>query len=147
MSYQPESTNSNSLTIFYDGKCPLCSAEMRSLKRQDTNNRIILFDLHNPQLAKEYSEINFSEAMKILHGYYQGKLLLGLEVTHRAWTLVGKGLWVAPLNWPVLITVCHWFYLLIAKYRHPISTLLGNRLKIEPTNCDGKKCSHTSPKS
>jgi predicted DCC family thiol-disulfide oxidoreductase YuxK len=134
------------LTIFYDGKCPLCSAEMRSLKKHDTNQQINLFDLHNPDLEKLYPEVDFSKAMKILHGYYQGKILLGLEVTHRAWTMVGKGFWVAPLNWPILKTISHWFYLLIAKHRHPISAILARALKIQPSICEDERCSNKASK-
>jgi len=139
-------SNTRMLTIFYDGKCPLCSAEMRSLKKHDKENQIALFDLHHPELKQRYPDLNFSKAMKILHGYYQGQVLLGLEVTHRAWTLVGRGFWVAPLNWPILKNISHWFYLLIAKHRHPISTMLAKALKIEASNCEGKSCTHKEPK-
>ncbi|MFQ3235874.1 MAG: putative DCC family thiol-disulfide oxidoreductase YuxK [Paraglaciecola sp.] len=113
------------LTIFYDAKCPLCTTEMNHLKEYDKNNVITLVDLHQQDFANLYPEIKFIDAMNILHGAYNGKLLLGLEVTHRAWTLVGKGFWVAPLNWPVIKQLSHWVYLGLAKYRHPISTTLA----------------------
>ena len=87
------------LTIFYDGNCPICTKEMGHLKKHDTDNLISLVDIHQNDFESKYPSVKFTDAMKILHGYYQGQLLLGLEVTHRAWTLVGKGFWVAPLNW------------------------------------------------
>jgi predicted DCC family thiol-disulfide oxidoreductase YuxK len=127
------------LTIFFDGNCPLCNAEMKSLKKHDNKNVIKLVDVHNTEFAKSYPEINMTDALKILHGQYQGELLLGLEVTHRAWTLVGKGFWVAPLNWPILKTLSHLLYLGIAKYRQPISSTLAKLFNLK-TNCNSGVC-------
>ena len=78
--------------------------------------------------------------MKILHADYNGKLLLGLEVTHRAWTLVGKGFWVAPLNWPIIKTLSHWFYLGLAKYRHQISFVLAKLFRLNNKTCTKGTC-------
>ena len=118
------------LTIFYDGHCPMCSSEMQHLTRNDHKNIIKLVDLHEDSFAENYPEIDFDYAMKILHGSYRGNNLLGLEVTHRAWTLVGKGFWVAPLDWPIIKQVAHRVYLLVAKYRHPISGWLSRTFGI-----------------
>ena len=128
------------LTIFYDGQCPLCSTEMQHLKQHDKADLIHLVDLHQADFSTLYPDINVDEGMKILHGTYQGERLLGLEVTHRAWTLVGKGFWVAPLNWPVIKTLSHWVYLVVAKYRHPISAFLAKRLGITATHCNSGTC-------
>ena len=128
------------LTIFYDGNCPLCSAEMRSLKRHDQQNKIQLVDLHSDVFAQQYPEINFDAAMRTLHANYNGQVLRGLQVTHRAWTLIGKGFWVAPLNWPVIRTISHWIYLLVARFRHPLSSILAKALNIKATNCHSKQC-------
>ena len=95
------------LTIFYDGNCPMCATEMAHLKKHDTDNRISLVDIHQDDFSARYPSVCFDDAMKILHGHYKSQLLLGLEVTHRAWTLVGKGFWVAPLNWPIIKTISH----------------------------------------
>jgi predicted DCC family thiol-disulfide oxidoreductase YuxK len=128
------------LTIFYDGQCPMCSTEIRHLKKYDKDNLIKAVDIHKKDFASLYPEINFHQAMQILHATYQGKLLLGLEVTHRAWTLVGKGFWVAPLNWPGMKTVSHWGYLGLAKYRHQISACLTKLPGIKTDNCTTGTC-------
>lgn len=125
------------LVIFYDGKCPLCVTEMKSLKLRDKDNQISLIDIYSHELNQKFPEININEAKGILHGIYQGKLLLGLSVTHRAWTIVGKGFWVAPLNWPVFKTVSHWVYLFFAKYRHPISSVLSKLFNLKEKQCTG----------
>lgn len=128
------------LTIFFDGACPLCNTEMQKLKNNDKQNVIKLVDLHSTEFKEMYPEINFTEALKILHGSYQGRLLLGLEVTHKAWTLVGKGFWVAPLNWPIFKTLSHWLYLGLAKYRHPISTVLAKLFHLKANDCQSGVC-------
>ena len=128
------------LTIFYDGNCPLCATEMNHLKEHDKKNTIFLVDIHQDGFESLYPNIDFSAAMKILHATYNGKLLLGLEVTHRAWTIVGKGFWVAPLNWPVIKTLSHWVYLGLAKYRHQISSFFAKVFGIKTTNCISGTC-------
>ena len=128
------------LEIFYDSKCPLCASEMKHLKEKDHNNFIRLVDLHSSDLRKLYPNINFDKAMKILHGYYNGQLLLGLQVTHRAWTIVGKGFWVAPLNWPVLKQLSHVIYLGVAKNRQQISNTLSKLLNLKVVQCNSGVC-------
>ena len=128
------------LTIFYDSQCPLCATEMQHLKKFDKDHQISLVDLHQNEFQSLYPEINFNHAMKILHGDYQGKKLLGLEVTHRAWTIVGKGFWVAPLNWPIIKTVSHWCYLLLARYRHQISACMAKVFGLDTSHCSSGTC-------
>ncbi|PKF62656.1 DUF393 domain-containing protein [Psychromonas sp. psych-6C06] len=128
------------LTIFYDGKCPLCSLEMQKLKRADKYNRIILEDIHQPEFRTRFPEISVTKALQILHGLYQGKQLLALDVTHRAWSLVGKGVWVAPLQFPVIKQVSHQAYLLLANYRYPISQFISQRFSIGTKRCSTGTC-------
>lgn len=126
---------SNKLTIFYDGNCPMCNLEMQKLKMHDKQNLITLENLHQANFNDKYPNIDSAKAMKILHGEYQNKILLGLDVTHRAWTLVGKGFFVAPLQFPIVKQLSHGVYLLLAKYRHPISNFLYQRLGIGNKKC------------
>ncbi|MGJ8681680.1 thiol-disulfide oxidoreductase DCC family protein [Paraglaciecola sp.] len=130
----------NTLTIFYDGHCPLCSLEMDKLKRYDKLDRIVLVNLHQENFSREYPDIDTNKAMQILHGRYQGKTLLALDVTHRAWTLVGKGVFVAPLSFPIIRQIAHLGYLLLAKYRQPISECLYQRFGIGLKTCKQGTC-------
>lgn len=127
------------LTIFYDGQCPMCCLEMDKLVKRDKDNRIELVNIHNNEFL-DYPDINKQEAMRVLHGRYQGNLLLALDVTHRAWQLVGLGFWVAPLQWPVIKPMAHQIYLLVAKYRHPISSFLHRRFGLGKAHCDNGVC-------
>lgn len=130
----------NTLIIFYDGNCPLCTLEMQKLKRHDTNKLIVLEDLHQENFVSRFPNVDIDKAMKVLHGRYQGKTLLALDVTHRAWTLVGKGALVAPLQFPIIKQLAHGGYLLVAKYRQPISHFIYKRFGIGVKTCDQGTC-------
>jgi predicted DCC family thiol-disulfide oxidoreductase YuxK len=131
---------SEKLTIFYDGNCPLCGLEMQKLKAHDSHNLITLENLHQENFEEVFPAISFDKAMNILHGQFQGKILLGLNVSHRAWTLVGKGALVAPLQFPVIKQLSHGVYLLLAKYRHPISSFIYRRFGIGLNSCEQGTC-------
>ena len=117
------------LTIYYDGHCPLCMKEMQLLKHHDNKNSILFVDLHNHDFSKEHPHIITSEAIRILHGQLDtGELLLGLDVTCKAWSLVGKHKWLAILRWPLIRTIADLIYRVFARYRSKISYLLtGNK--------------------
>lgn len=137
--------NTSILTIFYDGQCPLCCAEMRKLKKLDKCNQINLINIHSQTFIDSYPDISFDSAMSVLHGIYKDKLLLGLEVTHRAWSLVGKGFWLAPLNWPLIKPISHGCYLIVAKYRQPISSALAKVFNMDTTQCKSGVCFDNKP--
>ena len=134
------STNKQQLVIYYDGHCPLCSLEMLKLKQHDKHNNILLEDLHQKDFELQFPHISFDRAMAILHGEYNGKILLGLDVTHKAWQLVDKGVYVAPLQWPIIKQLSHGIYLIIAKYRQPISRFLNKHLGLGIRTCNPEQC-------
>jgi len=96
---------------------------------------IILVNLHDNDFENNFSHIDPNQAMRILHGEYQGNILLALDVTHRAWTLVGKGWLVAPLQFPIIKQISHAIYLILAKYRQPISKFIYQHLGIGNNTC------------
>ncbi|GLP96977.1 thiol-disulfide oxidoreductase DCC family protein [Paraferrimonas sedimenticola] len=130
----------NTLTIFYDGECPLCCMEMDKLKTLDAKGRIDLVDLHTAGFEFHCLGIEKATAMRMLHGLYKGEVLTALDVTHKAWQLVGRGFWVAPLQWPVVKQVAHGVYLGFAKYRHPISNFFHKRFGIGKPHCEDGVC-------
>ena len=80
-----------SLTIFYDGTCPLCAKEMAALAKHDVENKIQTIDIYSEAFS-DYPQIDADAANTVLHALDEnGKLLLGLDVTYQAWRLVGKG--------------------------------------------------------
>ena len=125
------------LTIFYDGRCALCSTEMKRLKELDLNNRIALANIFADDFAKRHPTVNVEDANRILHGMRgTGELIYGLDVTVLAWTLVGKGKWVAPLRWPIVKQLADAAYIFFARHRQQISRLMKRSSAI--TKCDFK---------
>lgn len=116
------------LTIYYDSHCPLCNKEMQHLKNYDDYNRIHLEDLHQQGFEAKFPHIDHDSAMNFLHGESAGEVLTGLDVTHKAWSLVGKAHWVSFLKWPVVNCFAKKGYQIFAKHRHTISRVLtGNK--------------------
>lgn len=123
------------LTIFYDGFCPLCVKEMDHLKRYDNSNSIKLIDIQT-SIMEQYPTIDAKEASSILHALdSQGNLILGLDVTYQAWSLVGKGWLYAPLRWKLIKPFADKAYLHFAKNRYRWSKWLTGK-----SRCDSGQC-------
>jgi len=129
------------LTIFYDSQCPLCLAEMQQLKAYDHAGRLNFVNLNTDNFSQHYPHIDQNHANRILHGQLEtGEILLGLDVTYRAWSLVGKHKWLALLRWPIIRHLADGVYLLFARYRYSISYLLTGK-----SRCSGQ-CALDYPK-
>ena len=120
------------LTIFYDGGCPLCAAEMSHLNSLDTSGKIAFEDIFAVDFEARFPHIDQREADRILHGQLaDGELIFGLDVTYQAWVLVGKRKWVAVLRWPVVKQLADLGYLFFARYRYTISRLITGQSRCE----------------
>ena len=123
------------LTLFYDATCPLCVAEMRELKRHDNQNHITLVDIFQDNFTNEYPEINPSKARDILHALYKTEpnkpatLLLGLDVTAKAWEMVEQKKWIQWLRLPVIKWFADKAYLVFARNRYRFSFLFTGKAK------------------
>ena len=112
------------LTFFFDGLCGLCDFEVEHLKRLDTNASISFEDIHDTNFEARFPSISRDTASRVLHGQLaSGELIQGLDVTCLAWTLVGKGRWVAWLRWPVIKSLSDCAYRAFALNREWISKL------------------------
>ena len=125
------------LTIFFDGRCALCAKEMKSLKELDRHNRITFANIFAHDFAKNYASVNVEDANRVLQGMKDtGELIYGLDVTVLAWTLVGKGKWVAPLRWPIIKQIADVAYIFFARNREQISRFIMRSRPV--TRCDFK---------
>ena len=129
-----------SLVMFYDNHCPLCCFEIEKLKRLDKRNVIIFIDLHDNEAMLSFPDINKPQALQVIHGYQDGKLVKGIEVTIAAWSLVGKKQWVKPLSWSLVLPVAKLLYRLFAKYRHTISRSLARIFGLKNPDCQTGGC-------
>ncbi len=119
-------------TVFYDGYCPLCVAEMQKLHDWDKHEQLNLVDIQRPDFSRRYPELERSALNARLHGYTEeGELLKGLEVTYEAWRRVGRGGWIAPLRWPVIKWLADGCYLMFARHRYLVSRLITGKARCD----------------
>lgn len=122
------------LTLFFDGYCPLCVAEMKMLAELDNGNNFFFEDIHAADFELRYPTIDPIKADKILHALYEnGSMIFGLDVTHQAWRTVGGKPWLVLLRWPIIRWFSDCCYRVFAKNRYFISWLLTGQKRC--TNC------------
>tara|TARA_Y100001968_G_C19435494_1_gene759410 strand:- start:2080 stop:2472 length:393 start_codon:yes stop_codon:yes gene_type:complete len=118
--------NSLTLTILFDGGCPLCKREISFLKSKDKNGYISFVDINSIDYKPElFSGISYRDAMKRIHAIKaSGVILKDLNVFREAYKLVGFGWFYAPTSWPLFNTVFDFLYTIWARYR---LTLTGRK--------------------
>ena len=129
------------LTLFYDSSCPLCAREMEALARLNAENKLAFEDIHAKDFTLRYPEIDPRKASAIFHGRCQGgEMIYGLDVSIRAWNLLGKMKWLKLLRLPIVRIFSDLGYRFFARYRSQISFALTGKSKC--SECDLKK--HTT---
>lgn len=118
-------TITEKLTIYFDGNCPLCLAEIHFLEHHNHRGLLCFVNLHTLDAT---NEINCELAMKTIHGRIGDTLMSGPSVFQEAYKRT-------DLQWVNYFFSFAWFrfiyarfYWLFAKYRHSISKLIGRCL-------------------
>lgn len=103
-------------TLYYDGQCPLCSAEMQKLQNH-SNGQLQLQDIH---LLKDDSDLPDKQALlTVLHlRNSEGEFLMGLDANVAAWQHTRFGFLLAWLRWPLIGSVADLIYNHWAKRRY-----------------------------
>ena len=102
-------------TLYYDGKCPLCSREIACLRRLQWRD-LDFADVH--QLT-EYSEDSRQKMLKVLHlRDSNGHWHTGVDATVMAWSYTPYGWLFKPLRWPMIRQVVDWVYSIWAARRY-----------------------------
>lgn len=128
------------LTIFYDSQCPLCMLEMQELVKFDTQKQIRLVDLHSSEFRQDYTFIDASKAMKVLHGQLaNGEMIYGLDVSCTAWAITGKYRWLKILRWPVIKFFADLGYRFFARYRSTIALILTGKKQCTACSISNKQ--------
>jgi predicted DCC family thiol-disulfide oxidoreductase YuxK len=114
------------LTLFYDGGCPVCSREMRFLKKKDSKNLISFIDISSSDFNPSEYNKDQDTFMKQIHARLpDGTLITGMEVFRQAYQRVGHGWILFPTKFPVIKQLADICYALFAKNRMRISKFLS----------------------
>lgn len=95
-------------TLYYDGSCPLCSAEISKLKKL-SNGGLELKNIH--ELNEGDVDINKALLLSRLHlKTADGEWITGLKANIGAWQHTSFGPLWRMLDWPMINWVSHWCY-------------------------------------
>lgn len=108
------------LTVLYDGNCALCRASVARVRRMDLGGRIELLDLHDPDAAARFPQVDREEALRWMQAVDRaGRVYSGAD----AWARIGLALpgWKL-LAWVLLVPGIHFIawqiYAWIARNRY-----------------------------
>ena len=108
-----------SLTLLYDGACPLCLREVKFLKRRDLHGKLAFVDIDQPAYdPDQWQGISYRSAMARIHAIRaDGEILKDVAVFREAYRCVGLGWIYAPTQWPLIGSLIDQIYALWAAQR------------------------------
>jgi len=78
------------IDVFYDGDCPVCTREVRWLRRRDRRKRIRFVDIAAPGFDAREAGVSLEALMDRIHGRLpDGTIIEGVEVFRRLYASVG----------------------------------------------------------
>ena len=112
--------NNYPMTLFFDGRCPLCVREMRALRRRDRAARLRFVDVRAPGFA-EPAGATLDDMLTAIHARTaQGRLVAGVETVRLAYEAVGLGWLLAPTAWGPLRGASERAYAWLARHRFAV---------------------------
>jgi len=110
---------SQEITVYYDGKCSLCSREIAHYRRIAPEGVVNWADITEDAaefMAKGYS---LSDGLKLLHATdKQGKMHIGVDAFLLIWKRLPYWKWLgAVVSLPPIRAVANWLYKRFASYR------------------------------
>ena len=119
-----EQTQLETLSIFYDGNCPLCLAEIHILKNNNQQQLLKFINLHDEHAVDQ--TINCELALQIIHAQLaSGKVIKGPKVFEEAYKRSNLTVMKWLFSFKLFQQFYAMFYLFFAKFRHQISKVIG----------------------
>lgn len=112
------------LSIFYDGNCPLCLAEIHVLKNNNQQQLLKFIDVHDKNALGQ--TISCDLALKVIHAQLaSGKVIKGPKVFEEAYKRSDLTVMKWLFSYKLFQGLYAIFYPIFAKFRHQISKLIG----------------------
>ncbi len=123
-----------SIEVYFDGDCPLCSKEIAWLKRRDAHGGIHEINIAARDFASPEGYTQDQLMARIHARLPSGQMIEGVEVFRHLYAIVGLGAWVPASRLPGIRHVLDASYRIFARFRVP----LGRRCtaatcRIKPT--------------
>ena len=114
------------LTLFYDGQCPLCQAEILFLSGRNQANLLEFIDIHTSRYDPQAVGVSCEQALAAMYGQYaDGTLIEGVAVFPEAYRRANLP-WLAWIfSRSALQPVFKVSYKFFASNRHAISRIFG----------------------
>lgn len=119
-------THLEKLTLFYDGTCPLCQAEILFLSGRNQKGLLDFIDIHSDFFEPEKTGVSCEAALAAMYGQFaNGKLIEGVAVFPEAYRRANLPALAWVFSRKTLQPFLRLGYRFFAKNRHAISALLG----------------------
>ena len=119
----------STLTLYYDGRCPLCQAEMLYLQHRDHLGLLNCVDITLNDFDANATGLSCERAMASIHGQLaNGDWVTGVAVFAAAYERVGLRRMAWLLSRPSLQPVLGWGYARFARHRYTLSRWFGPSL-------------------
>ena len=107
------------ITVFYDGKCSLCSAEINYYKKISSK---LIFNWEDISQSKDKLDllgVSSIDALKLMHVVdHQGKIHIGVDAFILMWQNMSQWTFVAKIaSLPVFYNIAVLLYRVFAKWR------------------------------
>lgn len=117
---------SEKLTLFYDGTCPLCQAEILFLSRRNQAGLLDFIDVHSKRFDTNSTGISCEQALAAMYGQFEGGTIIqGVAVFPEAYRRANLPILAWIFSRSVLQPFLKIGYHFFAKYRHQISSIVG----------------------
>ena len=114
------------LTLFFDGKCPLCQAEIVFLSRRNQAGLLAFVDINSDLYDERAVGVSCSQALAEMVGQFDNGLVIkGPAVFGEAYRRAGLPRLAWVMSRKTLAPLLALGYRFFAKHRHRISKLLG----------------------
>ncbi len=114
------------LTLYYDGACPLCQAEILFLSGRNQEGLLEFIDINSDRYDPLEVGVSCEQALAMMYGQYaDGELIHGAAVFPEAYRRANLPFLAWLFSRSVLQPILQFAYQLFAKNRHAISQALG----------------------
>ena len=113
-------------TLFYDGACPLCQAEIVFLQNRNATGLLCFVDINSSQYDAQQVGVSCEEALASMYGQIEGEQPInGVAVFGEAYRRANLPLlaWIFTRRW--MMPILGPSYRFFAKHRHGISRFFG----------------------